>query len=138
MAIELYWDNDEQTVMLCTFPKHWTWEEMFETLALIKKATEDRDYLIGAIVDVSGGISIPGGSIFNADTREKAKKMLEMGADSKGPIAIVGANGFMKTIARGFNMLDRSAMDDVYFVDSIKDARATLHNRLSRSIEETA
>ena len=91
--IELYWDNDQQTVMLCTFAKGWTWAEMFETLDTIKKVTDQRDYEIGAIVDVSRGISVPGGSVFSADTREKAKKMLAMGADGKGPIAIVGAGG---------------------------------------------
>ena len=137
--IELYWDNDEQTVMLCTFAKGWTWAEMFETLDTIKQVTEQRDYEIGAIVDVSRGISVPGGSVFSADTREKAKKMLAMGADGKGPIAIVGAGGMIKAVARGFEMLDRNALKDVYFVDSLNAARRVMTGRLQpASTEETA
>jgi len=128
--IELYWDNDQQTVMLCTFAKGWTWAEMFETLDTIKKVTDQRDYEIGAIVDVSRGISVPGGSVFSADTREKAKKMLAMGADGKGPIAIVGAGGMIKAVARGFEMLDRTALQDVYFVDTLNAARRALAERM--------
>jgi hypothetical protein len=139
MAIELYWDDDEQTVMLCHFPKTWTWDEMFETLHTIKQVTDQRDYEIGAIVNVSRGITVPGGSIFSAQTREKARRMLAMSADGKGPIAIIGANGMLRTVAKGFNMLDKSAMDDVYFVDDIDEARKIMARRLDQSVsEETA
>jgi len=138
-SIELYWDNDEQTVMLCTFAKGWTWAEMFETLDTINKVTAQRDYTIGAIVDVSRGISIPGGSVFSADTREKAKKMLAMGSDSKGPIAVVGAGGMLKAVARGFEMLDRNVLNDVYFVDTLNAARRVLSKHLQPiPAEETA
>lgn len=138
MAIELYWDNDEQNIMLAVFDRGWTWTEMFEALNTIKKVTESRDYEIGAIVDVSKGITIPGGSIFSADTRAKAKKMLEMGADGKGPIAIVGATGVLKTIAQAFNMMDRNAMDDVFFVDSADEARRVMGHRLMQGATATA
>lgn len=138
MAIELYWDNDEQNIMLCVFDKGWTWDEMFDTLNKVKKVTHQRDYEIGAIIDISAGLSIPGGSVFNADTRAKARKMLEMGGDSKGPIAIAGANGMIKTVAQAFSMMDKNVMNDVYFANDLDEARRIMHNRLKVAAEATA
>lgn len=130
MGIELYWDNEEQTVMHCIFDKHWTWEEMFATLDKIKKVTAGRDEEIGAIIDVSRGISVPGGSIFNADTRNKARKMLEMSDDGRGPMVVVGANGFIRTLFGAFNMLDRNATSDVHIASTLDEARTALAERL--------
>lgn len=138
MGIELYWDNDEQTIMLCEFDRNWTWEEMFETLDTIKKVTDKRNYEIGALIDVSKGISVPGGSIFNADTRNKAKKMLKMGENGKGPMVIVGANGFIKSIYHAFGTLDRSVQKDVYFADTLNEARQLMQQRLHSGQEVPA
>ncbi len=130
MAIDLYWDNEEETVMHCVFEKGWTWDEMFSTLDTIKKVTANRDYEIGAVIDVSDGVSVPGGSIFNLDTRSKAMKMLKMSEDGKGPMVILGANGIIKTIYTAFSTLDKRAQSDVYFADTIEEAREILAKRL--------
>ncbi len=133
MGIELYWDNDEQTVMLCEFDKHWTWDEMFETLNNIKKVTDKREDVIGALIDVTRGISIPGGSIFNVETRDKAMQMLKMSENGKGPMVIVGAGGFFKTLATAFNMItsDKNVLADVYFADTLTQARDIMARRLA-------
>ncbi len=138
MAIELYWDNDEQTIMLCEFDKHWTWSEMFKTLDDIKKVTDKRDYEIGAIIDVTRGVSIPGGSIFSVEVRDKAQQMMAMGAESKGPIVIAGAAGLLKMFASAFTMLDKRVLRDVYFADSMKEARQIMVRRLAAGHEISA
>lgn len=131
MAIELYWDNEDETVMHCIFSKGWTWDEMFQTLDKIKKVTSNRTDEVGAIIDVTGGVSVPGGSIFNADTRNKAMKMLKMSEDGKGPMVILGANGFIKTIYNAFSTLDKRAQSDVYFAETLDEARDLLADRLA-------
>ena len=133
MAIDLYWDNDEQTIMLCEFDKNWTWDEMFSTLETIKQVTAKRDYEIAAIIDLRKGVNIPGGSIFSTDTRDKAKKMLAMGSDGKGPMVVVGGGMFIKTISTAFSMVDSTAMNGVYFTDTLDHARSILAERLSKS-----
>lgn len=131
MSIELYWDNPEETVMLCAFDKNWTWDQMFETLDTIRTVTIKRDYEIGAIIDISKGATIPGGSIFSVTARENAKKMLQMSSENgKGPIAVVGANSMMKTVAKAFGMLDKDALNDVYFADTVNEARSIMNRRL--------
>jgi hypothetical protein len=59
--------------------------------------------------------------------------MLEMGAQGKGPIAIVGANGVIKTIYSALTTMDRSVGQDVYFVDSVDEARRVLNRRMTRA-----
>lgn len=131
MAIDLYWENDEQTVMLCEFDKNWTWEDMFSTLETIKKVTDARDYEIGAIIDLRKGISIPGGSIFSADTREKARRMLAMSEDGKGPMVIVGGGTFIKTISGAFTMIGgNDVMNDVFFTNTMEEARNIMARRM--------
>jgi hypothetical protein len=136
VSIELYWDNDEQTIMLAEFRKGWTWAEMFKTMGDIKTVTEGRRDLVGAIVLMQAGANVPNGSIFSHETRDKARQLLQMGADGKGPIAIVGMNGVIKVAARAFTILDRHALDDVYFTDTIDEARQKISHRL-RLAQET-
>ncbi|MDX2077276.1 MAG: hypothetical protein SFZ02_12650 [bacterium] len=131
MSVDLYWDNDEQTVVLCEFSKGWTWEALFGALNKIKSLTQNRTDTVGAIVDMSNGLGVPNGSLFSTETRDKAKQMLQMSADGKGPIAIVGANGAIKLVSKAFALVDKNALKDVYFVDSVDEARKVLYKRLA-------
>lgn len=131
MSVDLYWDNDEQTIILCEFSKGWTWEALFGALNKVKTITQSRSDTVGAIVDMSQGLGVPNGSLFSIETRDKAKQMLQMSADGKGPIAIVGANGVIKLVSKAFALVDKNALKDVYFVDSTDEARQILAKRLA-------
>ncbi|GAB4335093.1 MAG: hypothetical protein Kow00117_18360 [Phototrophicales bacterium] len=130
MAIDLYWDDEDQTVLLCVFNQGWTWEELFTTLNHIQQVTSQRDEEIGAMIVLNKGAMLPAGSIFTMETRAKAKKLLQMSAAGKGPIAIVGMNAMIQAIIQGFKMLDRQALNEVYFCDTAEEARTKLHQRL--------
>lgn len=129
--IDLYWDDDAQTIMVAHLKKGWAWHELFETLADIKRVTEKRSDEVAAVVMMERGANVPNGSVFSAETRDKARLMLQMGAEGKGPIAIVGMNMLIKAVARAFTILDKNALDDVYFADTLKEARAVLRQRLA-------
>lgn len=131
MSVDLYWDNDEQTIILCEFSKGWTWEALFGALNKVKTITQSRSDTVGAIVDMSRGLGVPNGSLFSIETRDKAKQMLQVSADGKGPIAIVGANGVIKLVSKAFALVDKNALKDVYFVDSADEARQVLAKRLA-------
>lgn len=133
MGIELYWDNDEQTIMLCEFEKSWTWDDLFATFDKIKKVTATRDHVIGAILDIGHGVKIPGGSIFNLETRNKAMQMLKMGGGEKGPMVIVGANSFIKAIYHAVGTIDSKAQDDIYFAKTLAEAREIMDRRLTQT-----
>jgi hypothetical protein len=133
MGIELYWDNDEQTVMLMEVEGRWTWEELFETLSKVKKVTDRADYEIGAIVDMRDGMQIPGGSLFNPSNLENAKKVLQMGDDGTGPVVFVG-KGVVKTIYNSLRGMNPRASANIHFADSVDAARAYLEDRAATKV----
>jgi hypothetical protein len=137
MAIDLYWDDDEQTIMLCEFASGWTWDDLFEMLHTARRVTDERDYEVGAIIDLTHGSEIPGGSIFSASTRENARRVLRMGEDGRGPLVLVRAGSAIRTLLKAVAMLDKSALADVYFAGSLDEARTILQRRLARSKQRT-
>lgn len=138
MAIDLYWDDDDKRIILCVFKQGWTWEQLFDTLNQVKQVTSQRDDEVGAMIVLSKDALIPAGSILTSETRTKAKKLLQMSAEGKGPIAIVGMNAVIQAIIQGFRILDRHALDDVYFCDTADEARAKLHQRLKTPSKSTS
>ena len=127
MAIELYWDNDERTVMLCEVRGDWTWEQMYDTFAKIKKATEKSSVTVAAILDISAGISIPGGSFFTPSAFDHAKTMLKMGESGTGPLVIVGASALIKGVYKTFTgMAQGKALSTISFADTADQARVHL------------
>ncbi|MFN8528728.1 MAG: hypothetical protein U0670_08970 [Anaerolineae bacterium] len=132
MGIELYWDNEERTVMLCEVRGSWTWDDLFATLDKIKKVTDRSEQTIGAILDLTDGVTIPGGSIFNPTALGHAKKMLQMSGGQTGPLVIVGASPMIKTVFNTFKGLDRQVTQHVAFSATVDDARALLDGQMQR------
>lgn len=127
MAIELYWDNDERTVMLCEIRGNWTWEQMYDTLGKIKKVTEKAPAVVAAIIDISDGASVPGGSFLTPAAFDHAKNMLKMGESGTGPMVIVGASPVIKTAYKMFTgMAQGKALSKIAFADNVTQARAHL------------
>lgn len=136
MGIDLYWDNDEQNIILAEFPTKWTWTELFSMLDDVKKVSDQRDYPIGMVLDVRSGTTIPSGSIFNPDTLAKAKRLIQMNKEQsdKGPVVILGANNFIKTIYHTFGTLDKNITQDVFFAQTESQAHDILHQQLQQRL----
>jgi hypothetical protein len=130
MGIELYWDNDADTVMRCEFDREWTWDELDAALAKIKRITDRADREIAAIIDVRKGVNFPGGTIFSPAAFEQAKKMLRMGEGGKGPVVVLGASPLIKTVYNAVRGLDSDGLSNVSFAATLAEARAILrgHN----------
>ncbi len=126
MSIELYWDNDDQSVLLCEFEGQWTWDEMFATLNTVRKITAKAEHEIAAIIDLRHGVHLPGGTLFTADNLDKAKQIVRMGDEGTGPLYIVGANAAVRTIYATLAPMNRRATANIHFVDSLRRARALL------------
>jgi ABC-type glycerol-3-phosphate transport system substrate-binding protein len=130
MSVELYWDNDERTVMLLEFEGAWTWDELFATLARAKKAGDQAGGEIGAIINVTGGVRFPGGSLLNAHSFDNAKKLLALSDGKAGPMVVAGADGLMRTAFETMTRLNPQATGSVHFVPTLDAARAYLAQRL--------
>ena len=134
MSVELYWDDDARTTMLLEFEGRWTWEQLFEQLAVAKQVGDKADYVIGAIVNISDGVSLPGGSLLNPTNFENAKKLLEMGSSGTGPIVIAGDNRMLRTAYNTMARLNASAVENIFFASSLEGARRLLRERLPEHI----
>lgn len=132
MGIDLYWDNEEQTVLLAEFNGKWQWDELHAVLNTIKEISKERGRIFGAIVDVRDGMSVPGGSIFNRDALANFRKMLKLDPEGKGPVVVLGMNKMVQTIFDAVGKIDRNAVQDVHFADNVEDARTTIYSLMDK------
>jgi dihydrofolate reductase len=128
MAIDLYWDDDNLTTLLCIFDGRWTWNDLHATMKTIKQITDDLPHEVSAIIDVRKGAHLPEG-MFSVQSLERAKQLVELGEGGTGQILVVGANPIIRTIFEAVSRLDRNAVTNVQFVESIKQAREYLLKR---------
>lgn len=126
MPIELYWDNDERSVMLIEVSGAWTWDEMYHVLETIKAVTDRSERVIAAILDLSAGVQFPGGSVFSLAGLGHARRVLKMGEDGTGPIVIAGAGPFIRRVYDAFYPLDRRVLGNIHFAPSVDTARRLL------------
>lgn len=138
MSIDLYWDDDDQTVLLCEFNGKWTWDELQNVLKAIKKLSDERGRVFGAIVDVRNGMTIPGGSIFNREALSQFQKMTQLGSGGKGPVVILGVNSLIRSIFDTIKTVNHSAAADVYFADTMETAQQTIYGAMHRLNEVSA
>lgn len=129
MGIELYWDNDDRTVMLIEVRGQFSWDEMYAVIQKIDKATANLNYEVGAILDVSEGLHFPGGSVFTPAGLGHAKNMLAMGKDGTGPMVVVGMDGMIRKIYDWFTAIDKKIFANVCFANSLSEAQAHLEKR---------
>lgn len=127
MGIQVTWDDEAQTRLLVAMRGSWTWEEMYASADEVKAITDAAaPRVIAAIIDLSEGLSFPGGTIFSKTTLEHAKKMLQMGQDGTGPIAVVGASPLIKMAFNTLYSLDPKTLQGVRFAPTVAEARALL------------
>lgn len=126
MGIELYWDDDARTRFLIEVGGAWTWDEMYKVLAAINRETESAGKVLGAIIDLTAGVALPGGTLFSATTFEHARRVLKMGEGGTGPIVIVGMNPLIRTLYDSLAGMDRRATSGIRFAASVEEARRLL------------
>ncbi len=127
MGIQLEWDYEAQRTLICAFEREWTWDDLYATTDKVKAITDNAPQTIAAILDMSGGITIPGGNFFSPTALENAKRLLTLGEGGTGPVVIVGATGLIKMVYEAFKGMDRRASAaNITFVDTLEDARAHL------------
>ena len=83
MNIDLFWDNDQQTVILAEFHDGWTWDDLHTVLSKIKSLSDERGQVFGAIVDVRNGLNLPGSSLFNQESLQQFRRMLDIDQNGK-------------------------------------------------------
>jgi hypothetical protein len=122
MPIDLYWDDEHQRTLLCSFDGHWSWDELFAVLRKIKQLTEELDHAVAAIIDVRKGVHLPDG-LFTPQTLSHAQQLLKMRDENTGKIVIVGVNPIIRAVFEAVRGIDPQAARTVHFAETVKQAR---------------
>lgn len=126
MGIDLYWDDEQLTTLLCVFDGRWTWQELFAVIHTIQQITEDVAHPVGAIIDVRKGSAFPGGNLLSLENLENAKKLLSMGDGKAGHMVIVGATPLIRSAHSTLKGINPHTMQNVTFLDTVRQAREYL------------
>lgn len=128
MAIQLYWDDEQLTTLLCVFEGRWTWDELRAIFKTIRQITQDIDHEVAAIIDLRKMQTAPG-DLLNAQGLHFAREMLRMGQESTtGKIFVVGASKVITTVYDTMRSWERGegTLARVAFVDTVRRARELL------------
>lgn len=130
MAIDLYWDNEEQTILLAEIGKEWAWDELHAVLKTIKRLSDERQQTFGAIVDVRNGLHIPGGVLLSRESLMQFKRLMQIGEMGKGPAVFVGMGDLLQRVIDAIKLVDRQLVQDVYFSKDMDEARQVIYGRM--------
>lgn len=126
MGIELYWDDEAQTILLAEFEEAWTWDELYGTLEKIRKVVHKSTVDLSAIIDLRKGTNLPT-SLLDPATLDHARRIVQMAANGTGPVVVVGAHPVIQTVAAQLQLLDPRVMSNVRFTPTLKAARRLLY-----------
>jgi hypothetical protein len=130
MSIELYWDDEAETVMLMEITGKWSWNDLFETMQTIQKISKQRHQTFGAIIDLSQGVSLPSGGFFNSEGLSNFRKLTQLDNGNKGPVVFVGMNGMFKSVFQTAGSLDPNFTKMTAFVNTMSEAQAKIYGMM--------
>jgi hypothetical protein len=122
--ISVTWADESKTTVLCTYPpEEYSWEELFDALkrqnALIDRSDAP---VVDVIVDVRVSNWMPKGGTLLTGIR----KLKEHQHQRQGETIIVGARGFVASMAMVASKLLRPGKQGLYFVNSMDEAQKLL------------
>lgn len=131
MAIQLFWDDADETVMLMEVGGEWSWDDLYAVLHTAKTISEQRQRVHGALVDLRQGLRLPNGSVFNREGLRQFMRITQLSGGKKGPIAFIGMSGMTKVIFEAATKLDKSTAQATFFTDDIQEARRLVYSAVS-------
>jgi hypothetical protein len=133
MAIDLYWDDAEQTVILAEFNEQWSWDDLYAMFNTVKRLSKEKGRVLGAIVDVRDGFHLPGGTIFNRQGLDNFRKISTMNdGEQKGPVVVLGMNSMVRSVFNAVSNFDKSLMSDVQFANTMEEAQQLIYAAVQR------
>jgi len=127
--VEARWDNPEQTILYFRIRDGWTWAELDQQLDAVEDLTRYLPYDVSAILDVQENPTLPGGSLFLPDNLQHARSLLQRNQRRHGAVIVVGADESIRMIFGCLRLIDSRIGWQVYFTDTLEEARAYLHQQ---------
>jgi hypothetical protein len=135
MSLELYWDDEAQTVLLCELRAGWSWAALFTVLDQIERLAAQRPPAarrLPLILDLSDGLHLPGGNLFTHEMLQNFQRLLARGQDhagERGALVLVvppAQHGALHAVFNAIRMVNPQALHDLHLAATLDEARAHL------------
>ena len=126
MGVNVRWDSEGQSTLRFTLTGAWTWPQMHKALTLAAAMVKGVPHEVGAIIDISAGLHVPGDNLFLPDNTEQITILLNRSRGRRGPIVVVGADVEARIMYDCLRMIDSRVGTRVYFTATLDEARAHL------------
>lgn len=128
MSIEARWDHEDHHIIYVGLRGQWLWAELYQALETAEQLARSVAHEVAAIVDIRGGLNLPGGSLFLTENIKQVRSLLARNSGQHGPIVVVGADADARMVYDSLRMMDSRVGARVVFTDTLDEARAYLQN----------
>lgn len=125
MAIEIVWDNDNQTIIRVTFPEQWTWDDFLEVDTITAKMVDSVNHKVCFLADLRQTKRIPTGLKLDI-----ANQVLDFRHENSDLLIIVGMNKMIRALLNITLMALSRIRTQIKIVETIDEAYECIHHRL--------
>lgn len=122
MPIEVYWGNDEKTVMRFVFQKPWTWDDFYRAVDRHFVMLRGVDHLVYAITDVSQAGTIPPSALSHG------RYYWKHWPPNLATIIIIGANPLFLAMDNLFHRLYGDGHSHLRYANSVEEALSIINS----------
>ncbi len=122
MTVDVKWDNPEETCILITFDRPWTWAEFDTANGQMNKLFRSVTHRVDLILDITNGGLPP------SNAMQRFKQVSENQHVNLGRIVVVGLPGFFRGMLNVIKSVYRGRYEapDFTFVSTLDKAREQL------------
>lgn len=132
MGIELFWDDDAESMFLIEVRGKWTWDELTAVMKTIQRIAGERNQVMGALLDLGSGLQMPEGGLFNPQGFMRFQELLKLDGSQRGPLVIVGMNPLVRRIFDTAASVDANLTRLIDFADTLDAARTRAYATLEK------
>lgn len=123
MSVSTQWDNDDRTVVRCTYTGKIAWEDFYRVETELKALLDSTSGPIPIIAELQPPVSLPT-NILGHHTDSSQSSMLTH--PNAGQVVVVGTNRFIKTVFDIFSRVYSGMNGKIIFANTLEQARALL------------
>ena len=125
MTVQIYWDNDDKTIVRLDFRDSWTWDEAEAAVAKNTRMLDSVDHTVHAILDMSQSVDAPPLALTHT------RNLIAKRHPRSGITVLVGANDvlstFWKVFVQAYGRLVRA--DRYGFAQTAEEARQLIASK---------
>ncbi len=127
MGIQLFWDDEAQSVLLMEIQGAWTWQELTNAMQTIERISQERQQTFNAILDLSWGLKFPEGGIFSRNGLEQFRNLTQFDGKQRGKMVILGVNPFIQRIIETASQIDPNSTRNLFFANTLSEAQRIVY-----------